>query len=180
MADHTPNNQPRLFGPTRVRHVTVCHFFTGVGVVSKYIDAAHVLAPLRKYAQQTFFVLVCDEKQKPISIIRHSLGSVTHYPIDVGIVAGSICATPGAAEVWFARNAPDGCTDISSKDREVASKLAHLIHGSGVESRGLLVIAPQGLASYFDGFREIPFQIDPHIRRNPVPVKERKIFRRRS
>lgn len=65
----------------------------GTDVINTPQEAAHVLAPYRKHAQETFLVLVTDENNKIVNVIRHSKGLKASSSVSPIEVVGAIAST---------------------------------------------------------------------------------------
>lgn len=117
-------------------------FRSGHAVVDSLEKAAHILAPLRKSAQEQFLVLVLGGGGKPLGVIRHTVGTIDASLVDVGAVFGAVASVPGARQVVFGHNHPSGRIDPSSADLSVDRRLRDLMRGSGIEVMGSVIVAP--------------------------------------
>jgi len=190
----------RTFGP-RVAHVQTGTFPAGLTRVARPADVAHVVAPLRREAQESVLAVVTDDAGQVLRIARISKGGINSAPIDPGLVAGSAASTPGARRVWFAHNHPSGAVDQSQADLKLTRHLHQLLEGSGIEPQGMIVVGPGGRHTYYapddlpmgrpsegqdfsvqnvDRTGEEAQPIRPAARRERLPVTERRLVRMRT
>lgn len=153
---HTPRQaravsaEARQRYATEVKSVTTGVFRSGISQVNTWQDAAHIIAPLRKSPQEQVLALVVDGQGKPLRVIRHTIGGVSSAQVYTVPLLGAVSGTPGARAVYFAHNHPSGSIGQSSADRSLTSRLHGLLEGSGIEARGMIVVAPQSRqASYY-------------------------------
>src|SRR3546814_17181504 len=66
-------------------------------------------------------------------------------------ILGGIHRISGAAKVWFAHNHPGGEARQSGADIKLTDMLIETLRGTGVEPQGMIVAAPGGDASFYDG-----------------------------
>ncbi len=153
---------------------------TGLERVNSAADAAHVFAPIRKHAQETFMVLVTDKDNKPVNLIRHSKGSKDQSIVNVAEVAGAVAATDGAKNVWFGHNHPSGNLTPSDADSYVTGTLVSALDGLGVNYRGHIIVGDRFDASFFKSGRPDAalVRIKPSARRKNIPVTERVLRKR--
>jgi hypothetical protein len=145
-------------------------------------DAAHVFAPIRKHAQETFMVAVTDKNGEILNVIRHTVGTKdsSHvYPVDV---IGAIAATEGAANYWMAHNHPSGMTDASLADNRITEMINGLADGMDINFAGHVIIGDG--YTYLDMKSDTPIKghptqkIPPMIRSKRVSVTERILKKR--
>ena len=161
----------------RYEQVEVSTISSGVDSVNDHGDAAHLLASIRKHAQETFMVVVTDKNNKVLNVIRHSTGTkdgASVYPIDV---VGAIASTEGGKNFWMAHNHPSGMSEPSSADHSITAQIVAAAEGLGVDFHGHVVIG-DGEYSYFgdpksDGRYTRKHQIPPKPRRKKVAITER-------
>lgn len=153
---HTPRQaravsaEARQRYATEVKSVTTGVFRSGISQVNTWQDAAHIIAPLRKSPQEQVLALVVDGQGKPLRVIRHTIGGVDSAQVYTVPLLGAVSGTPGARAVYFAHNHPSGSIGQSGADRSLTSRLHGLLEGSGIEARGMIVVAPQSRqASYY-------------------------------
>lgn len=129
---------------TQVDRVQTGTFKIGLKKILSAADAAHVFAPLRKYAKENFAVLVLDKGNQPLAVLDISTGSTTASIVHPRIVAGAALDVPGAASVWLAHNHPSGNPAPSQEDKEITARLEDLLRGSGVEIAGSVIVGKNG------------------------------------
>ena len=143
------------------KQVEVSTIPTGLTRVTSPQDAAHILQPLRKAAQETFVALVTDADGNVLNAIRHTIGLKDSASVDPLTVAGAIAATDGAAKVWFSHNHPSGSTTPSAADISITQRLETALDGMGVEFQGHIIVA-HGAEPVFFGSVGMPArQITP-------------------
>jgi len=151
---------------------------SGVDQVTTPEEAAHVLAPFRKYGQEHMAVLVLDGQGKPTQIIQHTVGGVAESQVFPGTLAGAIAADPNASSVWIAHNHPSGNPRPSSADLRITKVITETLDGSGIAVNGHIVLAANnGEAYHLDqyGGEQGPVKVKPLVRKRTVPITERKI-----
>lgn len=165
-------------------------FKSGVSRIRDWKDAAHIIAPIRKSAQEQMVAVVADADGKPLAVLRHTVGLKASSPVDPVTIAGAVAQIPRARQVWFAHNHPSGELDQSGADRAITARLHDTLQGSGIEPRGMIVVGPgEKRATFYhpenvndiDGSRrggtDSAQPITAAARSNEVPAVERH-FRR--
>ncbi|MFV0411495.1 MAG: LPD38 domain-containing protein [Paracoccus sp. (in: a-proteobacteria)] len=186
--DTLAETQARVFRSLgKTVNVATGQFSTGVERVTSWQDAAHIVAPLRKRPQEHMAALVLDSGNRPIAVIKHSVGEVAGASVERWSLAGAVAAVPGARSVYFAHNHPSGVVSQSDADKRVTSALADLLKGSGIDAKGMIVVGPgSDKASFvgiseFDNSRTVPEEFDRPTtaarNKGSVPVTERVIRR---
>ena len=87
--------------------------------IDNWTKAAHILAPIRKSPQEVMTALVLDKANKPLAVIRHSIGDVNSAVVENWSLTGAIAQVPGGASVYLAHNHPSGRGDQSLADNRV-------------------------------------------------------------
>lgn len=164
----------------RYEQVATSTFPVGISKVSSPEDAAHVFAPLRKHAQESFLVLVTDDAGKILNLIRHTKGAKDASSVYPAEVIGAIASTPGASKVWFGHNHPSGKLDPSGADHRITERLIEVMDGMGLDYQGHVIVGEGRNAAYFhDNDRSVEaINITPAPRVNKVSVTERVIKKR--
>jgi len=114
----------------------------GLDTITNPNDAAHVVASIRKQAQETLMAVVTDEKGKILNVIRHSKGGNAEVMIYNVELVGAVAATKGAKKVWFAHNHPSGEYGPSTADALSQQTLEDTLDGTGIVPQGHIVVAP--------------------------------------
>lgn len=164
---------------SKVGFATTGTLKTGKTKVNNHMDAAHVLAPIRKLGQETVMALVTDADGKILNVIRHSIGQTNAASVDPAILSGAIASIPGAKNVWFAHNHPSGFPSQSNADHKITDQLKASIVGTGIRSQGMIVVAPGSREGTFYDTRtlsttEKEFEIPAARRKESVSVTERQ------
>jgi len=155
---------------------------SGLDTVNTAEDAAHVIASIRKHAQETMLAIVTDSKGKIINVIRHSKGDKSSSIVAVSELVGAVAATDNAANVWFAHNHPSGNTAPSRSDAMITDRLNEAMSGLNVTLRNHVVVTPDGLFSVVSDTSQnrIGKKITPLVRDKTISLTERVIRKNRS
>jgi hypothetical protein len=165
-------------GP-RVEVVQTGTFRAGITQVAGPEDVAHIVAPLRREAQESFLAVVTDAQGEVLRILRSTVGGTGEVLALPDLILGSAFDTPGAAEVWTVHNHPAGIPSQSREDVQVLRRFHENTRGTGLNYRGSIVVAPGGKAT----FRR-PTQVGQHDEAAftiPARARDREIgiFQRR-
>lgn len=161
----------------RVRQVRTGSMPVGIERVQSAADAAHVVAPLRRDAQESVAAVITDADGQVLAVANLHRGDQMSVGIDPAIIAGAITRTPGAARAWLAHNHPSGATLQSEADTQLSERLAELLRGTGVDYQGSLVVAPGGKFSHQPPGGPQSAEALPTAapRRQGAPVTERRL-----
>ncbi|MDX1489117.1 MAG: JAB domain-containing protein, partial [Acidiferrobacterales bacterium] len=161
----------------RVKHEATKEYSVGLDRVTSADDAAHVLAPIRRNAQENMVALVLDKDQKPIAVVHHAKGTVDATSVYPSVLAGAIHGTEGAHSVWFGHNHPSGHRMPSGADERITKVMHQLMEGTGIEINGHVIIAAGGKGSSLtpDGTFDREVDPTPAPRTKKVPVTERTL-----
>ncbi|MEM1152762.1 MAG: JAB domain-containing protein, partial [Pseudomonadota bacterium] len=144
--------------------------------------AAHILATFRKQAQENVLVLVLDADDKPINVIRHTLGTTNTTKLESHVLIGAVADIQGAHSIYLSHNHPSGNATPSAADRDMTLEFTRLLGHIGVELRGHILLSPRGgKARHFYGHNNGTL-IDIHKapRRKSLSVVERVITRQKT
>lgn len=158
------------------RLVQTGQFNSSISVVNSWHDAASIVAPLRKSPQEQMLALALDKNDRPIAVVRHTLGTVNESLVEPSSILGALAAVPGVRAVYFAHNHPSGRHEFSEEDRNITKALSGLLEGSGIAVRGMIVVTPGGKASFMHGdafLHGSGEQPTPQRRSGAVPQVER-------
>lgn len=178
-----PDSRPVAASQTRLlqsaKVVRIGEFRSGIQQVKTLADAAHVLAPLRKSAQEKFLALALDANGAPVAVLQHTVGTVTGSQVTPGTVLGAVAAVPGIRSVVFAHNHPSASQHPSPADMALDATLNRLFQGSGIEVKGSIILQPgRGtFTAYTDNGETADSRgrITPARRTGEVPVVERQL-----
>ncbi len=142
-------------------------------------QVAHIVAPLRREAQESLMLLVADEKGNIKAVIRHAVAKTDSADIEPGIALGSIFATKGAKRVWMVHQHPSGTPDHSPNDMALFTTISESLGGTGIRVEASVVVTHgQGKGSwYIPEFRDTgseQIDIPPLLRTKEVPIVERR------
>jgi hypothetical protein len=150
----------------------------GVDRVTTAEEAAHVLAAMRRNAEEKFQVLVLDAEQKPIAVLNLFAGATSQTSVFPGVVAKAVYETPGAATVWYAHNHPSGSPVPSDADLRMTRALSTSFGpGTSIEVGGHVILAGTRYGA-LEGETGNPLPggaIKPRARNKSVPVTVRRI-----
>lgn len=121
----------------------------GIDTVHTPSDAAHIFAPFRKHAQETFLALVTDRSGKILNLIRHTKGLKASSSVSPVEVVGAIAATEDAHHVWFGHNHPSGVITPSDADYKITEKLILTMDGMDLNYRGHVIVGDGKSAQFF-------------------------------
>lgn len=177
-----PSAPPRKKGQiqlaTRVKHVRIGTFRSPLTKVEGVYDAVVLLRDLGLNAQEQMVALVVDANDRPLSVIRHSVGTIDGSQVYPGVLAGAIHAVRGAARVYLAHNHPSGVEDLSHADHRVSQRIAQLLWDTGVTIEGAFTVTTEGRAHDWNGARFDVSALDAAPRTGArVPVTERQYAR---
>ena len=167
-------NYKAIVAPEEVRSIA-----TGVTNVTTPEEAAHVVADVRREAQENFLALILDADNNVLAIAQHAKGSIDATSVFPSIMAGHILSTPGAAKVWFAHNHPSGEIKPSAADERITRVMEDLMRGSSVEIQGHVVLAAGRDRFSLLGADGVPIsyekQVLPAARNKSVPMTSRRV-----
>jgi len=105
-------------------------------------DAASLIYEfVKNRAQEEAVVLILDAQNRPISILRHQMGSDGSTNFAANIIAGTVAATPGAKKVYVAHNHPGRGVTYSDQDIGTHYTIGQLLANVGVEFKGAMILA---------------------------------------
>ena len=150
---------------------------TGFEVAETPEQVAHLTAGLRKSPQEQLVAVVVDENNKPIQIIRHTVGLINQSSAEPFSLVGSIANTPGAKGFYISHNHPSGITELSPADQRLADYLNNLTKDTGLQMRGILAVGKNKFG-YYDPISKVSTQdqaIPPAIRNKSINMVERTL-----
>jgi hypothetical protein len=166
-------------------------FKSGFNRITSAEEAAHVLAEIRRNAQEGVWALVLDENDNALGVVEHTKGGIDGTSLYASVLAGHIYQIPGAAKVWIAHNHPSGVLIPSSQDERITKRINDLMTGSGVEVQGHVLFGagrgsfahmlPDGtpvgadVSPTLQGSGPQPAKrIAPAVRKHSIPIYTRK------
>ncbi|MGH7105245.1 MAG: strawberry notch C-terminal domain-containing protein, partial [Acetobacteraceae bacterium] len=140
---------------SRTAHVQTGRFRTSLTHIQSWQDAAHLIAPLRKNAQEQVAAIVLDAQNRPLAILHHSVGDVMSSRLHAGVIAGAVLRMPKAASIYLAHNHPSGSLQASNPDLHVTDRVSDMLKGTHVKLNGMLIVAPgRSQATFFEPYRQ--------------------------
>lgn len=170
-------------GSQRVVATTTGHIKGSGIMVRNEDDAASLLAPLRKSAQELAYTITTDSRGKILEIHRYSKGARASALISPLEIAGRIVNVPGAAKAYFAHNHPTGKTELSEEDKNISRTIADLVKLKGIDLTAFTIGGTKYRTlkfnnEYGDPVEVVDRPIKPISRKKKLPTKERKLLKR--
>lgn len=122
----------------------------GFDLLDTPAKVAFATSSLSKSPQEVLFAVATDKNDKPIAILRHSLGMRNSASVDPGIVAGWAANVEGAANIWLSHNHPSGKSDLSNADKNISKIIGDILDGTGITNRGIIAVTHEGNYSWVD------------------------------
>lgn len=110
------------------------------GKISSYEDMAHLMAPLRKLADEMLMIAITDSEGKILRVVMHSKGNENSSHWFGTVLSRDLFAVEGATQFWMGHAHPGGTPDHSSSDIRVITKTVAMLHGSGISFTGSVVV----------------------------------------
>jgi len=150
---------------------------TGFDVAETPEQVAHLTAGLRKSPQEQLVAVVVDENNKPIQVIRHTVGLINQSSAEPFSLVGAIANTPGAKGFYISHNHPSGVSQLSNADERLADVLLNMTQDTGVQMRGMLAIGKDKFAFYdpLSKSSSKGTKIPPAIRNKSIDMVERTL-----
>lgn len=161
-------------------------FRTALTRINTPSEAAHVVASIRKEAQENIIAVATDADGNIVGILRHGIGGVASVGSYPAILLGALHSMPNASKVWFAHNHPSGQIRQSNADRALTDALGKAMQDTGLEMMGMLVVGPNSKTAslYHPNVDDLGEQrtiaIRPGRRTQALPVTERKFVKVRQ
>ena len=162
--------------PTEVGKINI-----GIDTVLTPEDAAHVFAPFRKHAQETFMILVTDANGRILNLIRHTKGQYNQASVTPAVVTAAAMATPGAVNVWISHNHPSGTLEASRADADITAIIRKMSEAAGLNYAGHIIVVGGKSQAYY--WLKSPYSdgeivnIRPGYRKKPIGLTERILKR---
>lgn len=151
---------------------------TGYDTADSPAAVAHLTAGLRKSPQEQLVAVVVDENNRPLQVIRHTIGLSGQTQAEPFSLVGAIANVPGAKSYWLSHNHPSGNTSLSNADIQLAKQIRELTRETGLEMKGVLAIGKDRFG--FSDLQNAPAQnlpIPPRARDRTVSMTERTFKR---
>ena len=136
------------------------------------------MASIRKQPQENLLVLLTDESDKPLNILRHSIGKKDETIVDPSIVIGHAARVPKARNMWLVHNHPSGLSTLSGADVNMSKTMARLLDGSGIRYQGLMAVGRDRFSHVDARGHIVQERVRPVLRSRQIPVVERAFVRR--
>jgi len=156
---------------------TVKPIRTGFDVAETPEQVAHLTAGLRKSPQEQVVAVVVDKNNKPIQVIRHTVGLINQSSAEPFSLVGAIANTPGAKGFYISHNHPSGASQLSNSDERLADALLNITKDTDIQMRGMLAIGKDKFA-FYDPVNKTSFQdkqIPPALRDKSIDMVERTL-----
>lgn len=162
----------------RIKHVETGSLPSGLRRIESSEDMAHVIAPIRRDAQESFFTAITDQDGNILRVAKLHRGSNLTTTVDPTLIAGVASNTPGAKRVWLAHNHPSGKLKQSEADHDLAQEVADLLRGTDIDMEGSVVVGPGGrVVTDFNPDTSVETSVPTRAARRTeqIPVSERRI-----
>ena len=151
---------------------------TGTTQIKDEQDLAHLVASIRKKAQERFIVVVTDKDDNILMVSQHTTGLKDSSSVDPLTVVAQAAGIEGAANIHYAHNHPSGIAEPSGADRRITDTLERALDGTGIAQGMHVVVGDNGQAVEFAKSYENKFAITPRLRDKTVPIVERTLVKR--
>ena len=148
----------------------------GAGTVLAGIDdAASLIAPIRKKAQEDFYSIAVDKDGTILEIHRYSKGTKGATLVSPVEVAGRALNVPNVHMVYFAHNHPTGDAWASREDISLTGHLEDLLKADDVRSYHIIISRTKYsvVSRQYVGYEVNALDIRPMLRKVSIPIKER-------
>jgi len=162
----------------RFKHVATGAFRSGLDTVTTPEEVAHLVAPLRKHAQEQFYAVVTDANGKVLDVQLHTKGGRAESMVYPEVLVPAIAAVDGGTQVWFAHNHPSGAIEVSVPDLRINNLLAEKLKAIGIHPSGHIIVGRGTQATFFtedSGTLAQGITITPLVRNRSIPITERQI-----
>ena len=151
------------------RMVTTGSLSYAGNVVRDVTDAAALLAPIRKSAQELTYTIATDENGLVLEIHKYSKGVKSAASINPIELAGRLLSVEGVKTAYFAHNHPSGDPQPSPQDINMDGQLQGI---AGLKDIDIVTLIIGGTSFYDMGTKQIS-KIRPTLRTMKLPAKER-------
>ena len=153
----------------RTRMVTTGWFASSGRVVRDVADAAALVAPIRKSAQELAYTIATDANGLVLEIHKYTKGTGGASQISAKEVAGNLMNVRGAKLAYFIHNHPSGDPNPSPEDLGITRYMSDIAALKNIDIRNLIVAG----TSFYDMGANTSGKIRPTLRTMKLPVKER-------
>ena len=175
------SDKPRvLHQAQRVRMATTGNIWWDGNVVRNAEDAASLIAPIRKSAQENIYTIVTDPNGTVVEIHRYGKGAKASGQFDELEVMGRVFNVDNASKVYFIHNHPGGNPTSSPEDRNAIRRLQEFAALRDIDVEGLIVGGSRWAPFVSSGNTAEPKAIRPSIRKSSLPIKERMLIKIRN
>jgi len=157
----------------KVRMATTGWLGSAGRVVRNLDEAASLLAPIRKSAQEQLYVVATDANGLVLEIHKYSKGIKSSAPFQGNEAVGRLLNTEGAKTAYFIHNHPSTSITASPEDISTFKYLNEATSIAGIKVSGLVISG----TSYVDLQTGASKKIQPISRTMKLPVKERYLNR---
>jgi DNA repair protein RadC/GNAT superfamily N-acetyltransferase len=163
---------------TRVITKTTGNIAAAGNVVRGVEDAASLIAPIRKAAQENAFLIIAGSDGTVLEVMRYSKGTKGAASIDPSEVIGHAANVPGAAGAYFIHNHPSKNPKPSDDDLNMVKYIELQAAHTGIKFSSLIIAGDKyvditGTSNDY----AVPKPIRPAVRKLAIPVKERFLAR---
>ena len=163
-----------LPGP-RVRMATTGELRASGWLVRNVDEAASLLAPIRKAAQENLYVITTDENGVVLEVHRVVKGTSTAAQISPIDAVGHVLNIPNAAKAYFVHNHPSGDTVPSAEDIKLADELSKYLSLKDIELESFVIGRNAYRRFSLKDPRTTQIRIKPTVKKLKIPIKERQL-----
>ena len=159
---------------TTTEFSTVKPVRTGFEFAKTPDQVAHLTAGLRKSPQEQLVAVVLDKDDRPIQIIRHTIGVSNQAAAELWSLVGAIANTEGAKSYYISHNHPSGISTLSNPDKNLNLAIDYLTKNTNIENKGIMAVGGGNFSFASPSGQEIINQkITPAIRDKSINMVER-------
>lgn len=164
-----------LYG-TVVKASPVGEIKSSTDVIQSTDDLAHMMASIRKKAQESVYAVVTDSDGKVLRVIHHTKGLKAASQVAALDIVAEAASVEDAAVLHFVHNHPSGDPSPSESDKRITERIGNMLDGTNISLQDSIVI---GQSTWSDVFLENKRPIKPRPRTKSIPITER-MFTKRS
>lgn len=165
---------------SRVRMATTGYIAASGNIVRSPEDAAALLAPIRKSAQELIYGITTDENGVVLEIHEYAKGTARSVNYHTHELIGHVLTMPSAKKFYLTHNHPAGTTEPSEDDTLFSYQVKEILDFNDIESHSLIIggmnWAEFGATGPESSYFTNPRPLRPTVRmRAKLPVKGRVI-----
>ena len=143
---------------------------SAVDHISSPEDVGHLMASIRKDAQEAMYAVVTDKAGKILRVFRHTKGHKTSSSVSPLIIVSEAASIEGANTIHLVHNHPSGNPSPSKDDERVTEATARSAEGTGMSVGYHVVI---GKSAWQEVGTSSPTKFVPMQRKHSIQITER-------